>query len=465
MTSASQLHERTPLLVSQESAESTVSIPRNRSHSETAILLGGQASVSHTILNLMKTCMGTGCLALSFAAQQGGWPLFSVGLFAIAAWNLYATQRLCECLKFIPEDKYLASSPVTSASEDSDLGDEESPQQEEKHRLPPPQGTATLGRVAWYAFGPIGLHLLDVMMVTLLIGIIVAYVSATVSFISDTPLTLGSLIDALIVASIMGYLALVPDLGFLSQASAIGLSVLLATFLVIAGYGIVGSKDLPPSVRTTLPVWPDSIGGISRWFGVVVFGFGTVPLTYNFRESMRQPTEMVRASAVAFTLVALLYAIAGIGLLMLYPTLTGDVMHELPRTGLLPILTRLAMVFVLVVTAPLIIVPCGELIEGKLQTRQRAIVRFGVCGVCVMVAVMLPSFVQVLSFVGSACVGMVGFVLPPLLYLKLSINQGTESSGSLVKTMRVVDFSLLVWGIAATVICSAFSLKKLPEST
>lgn len=91
--------------------------------------------------------MGTGTLALPFAAQQGGLLLNTVGLLVIAAWNLYSVQRLIHSLRLVKSDDTTT----------------------------PPVVTSTFGRVAWIAFGEKGVHGLDVALVILFLGIIVAY--------------------------------------------------------------------------------------------------------------------------------------------------------------------------------------------------------------------------------------------------------------------------------------------------
>jgi amino acid permease len=109
----------------------------------------GHATFSATVVNLMKTCMGTGTLALPFACQQGGLLLHTVGLVFIAGWNFYSVHRLCQALV------YLKSNSNRTAS--------------------PPHGTSTFGKVAWFAFGERGVHGLDMGLVILFFGILVAY--------------------------------------------------------------------------------------------------------------------------------------------------------------------------------------------------------------------------------------------------------------------------------------------------
>jgi amino acid permease len=489
-SSSKNHHERSPLLLSTADGDSDDSMyggdehdfhPRHHRH--------GSATVPETIANLMKTCMGTGCLALPYAAQQGGLLLHIFGIIAIALWNTYGLKRLCQCLELL-ESSY-------SSQQQKDLnGEAQNPKPDSTATAPktkttivitlspPPPGTATFGKVAWYALGPPGLMALDIMTVILLLGIVVAYQDAIRSFLRDTPFTTKSdILDAIIIALMMMPLSLVPDVGYLAKASAAGLTVLGFCFLVIAGYGIfeyytaddnnygdttltTSSIEVHHSATSWLP--RDGLTGASQWFGCVVFGFGVVPLTYNFRESMAEPTKLVGATAVALIGVAVSYIIVGIGLLVLYPHIEGDVMHELPTVGIIPTVTRLAMAVVVFATAPLLIVPCGQLLEGKLQTsnnetdeQTKIVVRLGICLLTVALSVGFPGFVNVLSFVGCFCVALVGFCIPPLLHLVLLYRQRARPAKSMVFW---VDGVMLLWGILATCITTVYTFRKVSSS-
>jgi hypothetical protein len=138
--------EGTPLLPTDQHDEQT----NNNSQQQ------GKATVWETTLNLMKTCMGTGTLALPFAAQQGGLLLHTIGLLGIAGWNLYSVNRLCQSLQYLRANR--AGNSGAAAAE-----------------LAPPSGTSTFGKVAWFAFGHHGVHGLDFALVLLFFGIIMAY--------------------------------------------------------------------------------------------------------------------------------------------------------------------------------------------------------------------------------------------------------------------------------------------------
>jgi amino acid permease len=332
--------EFTPLLVRQDTESDTNDYDDDDKNGIPLESHHGTASFRQTVTNLMKFCMGTGCLALPFAAQQGGMVLFGFGMVAITAWNVYAVQRLVQCLRYVPtqamhHDDHRHPAAVVMAASNNFVEDklpagddvwEELPEEplltgmdrkeQRQHGLhghelaPPPQGTSTLGMVAWYAFGPVGLQAVDTMMIILLLGLITTYFSAIITFLADTPVSVSPLLDAVTVTIIMATLSLVPNIGFLSHASAAGLWVLLATFLVVAAYGIyLDDESLRPnndavsdatSVQSSLAVWPASITGVSRWFGCVVFSFGVPPLTYSFHSSMREPSQLVPATVWAF---------------------------------------------------------------------------------------------------------------------------------------------------------------------
>jgi amino acid permease len=471
---------------------------------------GGQATVGQTILNLGKTCMGTGCLALAFACQQSGIVVFTLGLALIAAWNVYAVERLCRCLEYLPPTtvttttkEHSSTTTTTTTHSDTDttdlllsgnlssltsnggevivqkansiptrstaaaFSDHKNKSTNGTAAAAPPLGTATFGVVVWHAFGDIGLQAADAMMLILLQGIIVAYISAVIAFLRDTPLTLQRpWRDAVLPGLAIAFLSLVPDMGYLSRSSAVGLTVLIATFCVIGIVGVLDTQYYYYNHEMTnakiLQVWPESLTGLSHWFGVVVFGYGVVPLTYNYRESMAEPHKLVEATAIALAAVAVLYVLMGLGLYVLYPAVSGEVLHELGG-GVIPVLARLAMVWVTITTAPLLVVPCAELIEGKWgirDARGRAVSRLGIVTFAAIAAVLLPGFVQVLSFVGCACVGLIGFCLPPLLHIRLMLL--SRGRGNPVEKERLVlDGVLLCWGIFATIVSTMYTIGKL----
>jgi Transmembrane amino acid transporter protein len=282
-------------------------------------------------------------------------------------------------------------------------------------------------------------------------------------------------VDAIVMAVIVGTLSLVPDMGYLAKASASGLFILGLIFIILATYSFT-SKDNQETTsaydtQITFPwhyLWPqDNMSGISNWFGCVVFGFGVVPLTYNFQESMSRPQELTHATAVALLGVAVSYIVLGCGLLALYHPVQGDILEQFPTQGILPLVVRLSMIVVIVLTSPLLVLPCGKILEEKLSMLSssfhnhklmQAIMRYGLCTICAIISVFIPGFVYILSFVGCFSVALVGFVIPPMIHISLVMkyHPSPKPIGQLC-----LDVAMLLWGIVATIISSLYTFRKL----
>ena len=122
----------------------------------------GKTSLTRTSVNIAKLCMGTGTLALPFAACQGGMIFNAVGMALVTAWNIYSVDRLLRCLEYIEEEKvhsmFKHSSPERLDGEVSEN-----------------EGTNTLSLISKEAFGNTGVMIVDTCLLILMIAIIIAY--------------------------------------------------------------------------------------------------------------------------------------------------------------------------------------------------------------------------------------------------------------------------------------------------
>jgi hypothetical protein len=145
------------------------------------------ATVFQTSLNIAKLCMGTGTLALPFAAQKGGLVFNMIGLGVIVVWNYYSADCLLGCLDFIQPEDVMASNDEFSntkmrlSMQSREYGAiEGSHENDDEYRSKtvingPPEGTTTYGVVAWHSFGNTGLIVLDLLMIMLFIGLLISY--------------------------------------------------------------------------------------------------------------------------------------------------------------------------------------------------------------------------------------------------------------------------------------------------
>lgn len=134
----------------------------------------GNASVMQTALNVAKTCMGTGTLALPYAASQGGYICSTLGFILMARWNLYCVDRMLQCNHLLQTINRLQQigKPLKSTQSASDEEQDESSSEERSYLN---SRTSTFGKVIWTAIGSVGLACYEVIMIILLLGIIIAY--------------------------------------------------------------------------------------------------------------------------------------------------------------------------------------------------------------------------------------------------------------------------------------------------
>lgn len=185
---------------------------------------------------------------------------------------------------------------------------------------------------------------------------------------------------------------------------------------------------------------------------------------------MAQPQKLVPVASTAVFFVTVAYITIALGLLALYPYVTGDIISNLHSTSLhqdyiafsiIPFVVRSAFVVVLLLSSPLVLLPCGELVEGKViaathfeSTPQlRAIVRFAICGVCLAISIAVPGFVTVLSFVGCFSSASASFVLPPLMHLMLSRRARIPWN----RQLRI-DMLMFLLGVFATVLTTVYTI-------
>mmetsp|Transcript_1619 Transcript_1619/g.3553 ORF Transcript_1619/g.3553 Transcript_1619/m.3553 type:complete len:513 (+) Transcript_1619:142-1680(+) len=459
---------------------------------------GGGATVFQTSLNVGKMCMGPGTLALPFAAENGGLIFNIIGLASIGLWNYYSADCLLRCLKFLPQIDVvnndaaevkevksifeLEQQPLYGAIDSTDCRNKEQtkPEYDRMESMPPPpNGTTTYGAIAWYAIGPKGLMVLDLLMLSLFFGLLIAYEVAMQGFINDTPLTTGSKrADLIIPSAIIAMIACAPDMSFLAKFSGMGLLAVILSFVVISWQGIQKYGFSGFSSASDLNQWPASLSAASSWFGVVVFGFGVAPFLFNFRDSMADPKQAGLVLQIALSMVYVGYIAMSNGILVLFSPgghiFEGDVLEAMPNTWISTVV-RLLMAFAVMVSAPLIVVPFGELMEGKIGIDKakyspmfkRIAVRVTFCIICTLVAEFFGSaFVHIVSFIGCFSVSITSFVLPSLFIIQLSNQSKSDRKGGLgVDLVLLCDTLMLVVGVIATVITSTLTFRELMATT
>lgn len=196
---------------------------------------------------------------------------------------------------------------------------------------------------------------------------------------------------------------------------------------------------------------------------------------------MAEPRHINLSLRMGLLMVYVGYVVISNGIRILFSpsyVFDGDVLQAMPSAWISSHLVRLLMTLVLSVTAPLIVIPCGELVEGKLvtmlggedgkrrqtPTRTRVLVRVPFCLTCMVLSEFVPNgFVHLVSFIGCFCGGTTGLVLPPLFCLQLSKTERTAPRRSGADMAFLCDVMALCLGIAATSVTSYLTFRVLLE--
>lgn len=283
-----------------------------------------------------------------------------------------------------------------------------------------------------------------------------------------------------------------------------GLSAVVVAFIVIFWFGVDKYGLAGFTGMKWAYLFPRSLTGVSNWFGVVVFGFGIVPITFNVQEAMTHPNQMGRATEIALRFTFLLYVIIGNGVAIIYAPennyeFMGQVLEHLPSTWI-STLVRLAMALTTLSTTPLIAIPCSDLVTGKLglspinqSLAARIAIRSSVTITCVLISALIPDFVTVVTFIGCCCLSLVGFVYPPLMHIILSIkskmvehhsNDKNNNSSNMMEegiskeeptksnmfsminnSVFYIDAAMVIIGVVITIFSSLLTFNNMASST
>ena len=284
-----------------------------------------------------------------------------------------------------------------------------------------------------------------------------------------TPFSTGSrAYDSIWTITIIAYLSTLPDVGFLAKFSAGGLAAVLVTCIVIfiyglESYGMTGFNKEEFSNN----MYSFSVSSLTVLFGVIAFSYGLTPITFNVMESMEDPSRMMEATARGLSIASGVYIVVGISLAMLFSPddadFQGDALQQLPNDKVYAIIVRLAMVLMVIVSTPLLVIPCGELLDSMLLKKnsedvdtllsiplKKVAIRIFICFLSALIAATVPNFVLIVSFIGACFVSFTTFTIPPFLYLALQY----KFFGKFVTMNVYLDMFLLVCGIVATLAAS-----------
>ena len=356
----------------------------------------------------MKTCVGTGVLALPYAFSQGG-ALACLGMLTLGLWNWWTSMQLLLVREALSSQGHL---DVTERS--------------------------AYSAIVYSAFGSRGMHLLDFCLGVMLLGVCCALQIQAVELIhalSSLPWYACSLLAGCLLAPLVAQ----RTLARLSLVSLAGLAVLAMGLMAVLYHGWYQygwPSQVPPEALSA-----PQPSGFAQFFGIAAFSFGVQSVLLPVQDGMSDPARAPEALVRALVAVVLAYVLVGVMLSTLFCSASAGgpkplIILNLPRPSTVASLVQTSSAAVALLSYPMPLLPLAELVvnlgshscldpllrhreEGtSAMVRANLLARFGLLGVTSTAALTLRSFGALAGFVG--CLGLLtANLLPPLLHLKL----------------------------------------------
>mmetsp|Transcript_28575 Transcript_28575/g.92697 ORF Transcript_28575/g.92697 Transcript_28575/m.92697 type:complete len:592 (-) Transcript_28575:31-1806(-) len=172
-------------------------------------------------------------------------------------------------------------------------------------------------------------------------------------------------------------------------------------------------------------------GTYAKMLGSTSFLFAIHVVILPIAQSLQDPGSQFRGVAYwSYTFITLINALFGAICLAAYGAKTeSNVLSNLPQGGALLSTIRVLLAVDLTFTFPLVFAAGREIVEewlvrdmrGAKDTWSRNAIRLLMLGAVVGIVFGIPNFGNLVSLVGGVCNSLMGFILPPTLYLRMRV--------------------------------------------
>lgn len=381
-------NEKAPLLPLQTSATHARALPL--------------ASDGKTFASAIIAFLGSGVLGFPYAFKQTGISLGIALLLFVAGLTAFCMQLVIEC-------KYRIL---------------------RKHR----RTVTTYGEIGQEVFGWLGRWLVNVFLVASQAGFVVAYllfISVNVHdyFGISQQLVVLLCLPPLIVFALLrhikhlAWVAVIADL-----MNFVGLAVVFVSY-----FTYIHDNSSERKVHTETIKWGGVSATIPFFFGVATYAFAGVGLALPLENAMEHKKHFGKVLFQTVALIATLYGTFGVFGYLAFGDETKDVVTlNIDGHGSLSTIAKLSLCIALLCSCPVMLFPVFEVLQPACLSplrlhdislhKERLIVlavRTLVILAIAAIAGAAPSFGGYISFVGSTCCSILGFVLPVIFHLRL----------------------------------------------
>mmetsp|Transcript_7852 Transcript_7852/g.18320 ORF Transcript_7852/g.18320 Transcript_7852/m.18320 type:complete len:430 (-) Transcript_7852:211-1500(-) len=379
--------------------------------SVTAVLVGtpGDLSNLRAGVNMLKGLIGFGILALPWATAQVGLVPSCIGMGLIAIGTLSGI-----LLSDIAKDRI-----------DGNGSELEMLVQEGK--LADPSSADAWGSGLGFFDKLVGQVLGFGAQVLCIVGILLLQFGTGVAYISTVSENLQTLVNVsraratLAVGMTYAVLSLFDRLRRITYLSLFALLVYVVIFAALLVEGISEGTRSSDLVKPPVNLVKLSSPQYGVWFGVCAFAFGGFPIANVIRNDMQHKEDFPHVMMVTFLVCWVLYAVfSTLGYVFYGDSVQEIIYMSFPEGSVASLASLISVTIILSFSFVLQMTPIYMFVRPFLPSVHYAIINAIIVSLATATAFFIPDIIFIISTMGAVGGELCGFVLPALVYLKLS---------------------------------------------
>ena len=405
-----------------------------------SVPIGSKASTWQAVVNMTSFVQGVGTLALPYAVYKGG--LFTIvgfPLFALVHW--YTGKVMVDCM-----------------CENNSEKNTEKAQSSDNNEAPIRSVYSDLGKVLWPQYGGV---LLDVFQSLDLLILAVSYLISCGTLLAHAiPLAgLSDVVWAAIVAVVVLPSTFLKDLACVAWQSLLSIASLLAMVSVMIWYTVSHTST---TRFKDLLFWDTE--GVLVAFGLVISSYCVYSILIPVEQSMVDRSKFGSALGISLTLAVIFKVLFSLCGFLSFTENTDEVIGNNFPLGAPRTIVSVVYVIYVVFSYTLVIYPVFQSVDDSKLTSAVtsfipsfiwvSVTRLLVVFITLLVAVIVPHFALLTSFVGCLVLPFLEYMVPCLVHLKLKWS-------GLGPLQIAADGTIVVVGVLATGLGAFFSGRAL----
>lgn len=222
-------------------------------------------------------------------------------------------------------------------------------------------------------------------------------------------------------------------------------SIILLVDIVRYGTGV----DVGDVQHTTVDVV-----SLFTAYGTICFAFNGHPAFPTFQADMKEPRKFGKSLVLGYMIVLLMYLPSSVAAYFIYgKKVEANVLNAVPNGPAATIVSVLMTVHLLLGIV-IVINPLSQELDHLFHipqhfTWRRMLSRSTVMATVMFVAVSVPHFSSILSLVGGSTISILGFICPPLFYMKLCRARPGFPRRPIALHKMVLLYEIVVIGVLA----------------